>query len=66
MTKKKTRKKKADGTLKVRYCTVCEMYHTETSEHLTDKQFDESQKYDVYHANDTIYFSPEAVEDQYE
>jgi hypothetical protein len=43
----------------VRYCTLCFMFHEEGSAHLTDAQRDEAQDHDVYHANETIYFSTE-------
>lgn len=50
--------------MQVRFCTRCEMYHNEETSHLSAKQVKESQDYDVYHANGTIYFSPEHVEDE--
>lgn len=52
--------------MRVRYCTQCEMYHDQSTPHLSDKQYAEAQDYDVYHANDTIYFSEEYAEEHKE
>jgi hypothetical protein len=40
------------------------MYHNEKTPHLSKKQLKESKEYDVYHANVTIYFSQDAVDEE--